>query len=98
MERYMPCWSERSQGLLDENGRTQDHGTAEELLESVQQNRKERCTDVGNMDFMHSSRHAWQTTKKLDSDSRPTKSAPLMSPDEIAKEIKKRGKHTKSEF
>ncbi|GFS07998.1 RNA-directed DNA polymerase from mobile element jockey-like [Elysia marginata] len=40
------------------------------------------------MDFTHCSRNAWQAIKKLDPDSRPTKSAPLISPDEIAQEIK----------
>ncbi|GFR91413.1 hypothetical protein ElyMa_002592900 [Elysia marginata] len=45
-ERYIPCWSERSQELLEEYERTQDHGTAEELLESFQQSRKEKWTEV----------------------------------------------------
>ncbi|GFR61524.1 RNA-directed DNA polymerase from mobile element jockey [Elysia marginata] len=42
-ERYIPCWSERSQELLDEYGMAQDHGTAEELhvLKSLLQSRRE---------------------------------------------------------
>ncbi|GFR94457.1 RNA-directed DNA polymerase from mobile element jockey-like protein [Elysia marginata] len=67
--------------------------TTEDLLESLQQSRKERWTEiVENMNCTHSSRHAWQTIKKLDPDFRPTKNAPLISLDEIAKEIKKEGK------
>ncbi|GFS17183.1 hypothetical protein ElyMa_003232800 [Elysia marginata] len=94
-ERFIPCWSDHSPKLSDECERTQDHGTAEELLESLQQSRKERWTeDVENTDFSHSSRHVWQIIKKLDPDSRLTKSAPLISPDEIVKEMKERGKHT----
>ncbi|GFS21798.1 RNA-directed DNA polymerase from mobile element jockey-like [Elysia marginata] len=55
----MPCWSERSQELLEEYERTQDHGTAEGLLESLQQSRKERWTKVvENIDFTPTSRHA----------------------------------------
>ncbi|GFR81193.1 hypothetical protein ElyMa_005917700 [Elysia marginata] len=46
------------------------------------------------MDFTHSSRYAWQTIKKLDPESRPTKSAPLTSQDETPEEIKDSGKHT----
>ncbi|GFS25864.1 protein rolling stone [Elysia marginata] len=74
---------------------TQDHGTAEELLESLQQSRKERWIEiVENMDLTYSSRHALQTIKKLDPDSRPPKNAPLISPCDIAKDIKERGKYT----
>ncbi|GFR61872.1 RNA-directed DNA polymerase from mobile element jockey-like [Elysia marginata] len=51
-EQYIPCWSERSQELLGEYERTQDHGTAEGLLKAIQQSRKERWTEVDeNMDL-----------------------------------------------
>ncbi|GFS26488.1 hypothetical protein ElyMa_005216200 [Elysia marginata] len=92
MERYILCWPEHHEEILEpEYERAQNHATDGELLESLQQSRKERWTET---DFTHSSRHAWQTMKKLDPDSRPTKSSLLISPDKIAEEIKEREKHT----
>ncbi|GFR66940.1 hypothetical protein ElyMa_000240700 [Elysia marginata] len=74
------------------------HKTTAQLkiyLSRSSKRRKQRETKVvENMDLTHPSRHAGQTIKKADPGSRPAKSAPPISPDEIAREIKERGTHT----
>ena len=48
-----------------------------------------------NLDMARSSRHAWQTIKKLDPDaSSSSKSASPIEADQVAQEIKARGQHT----
>ena len=91
---YIPCWSEESQKLLEEYEKTQNQETAEELLTSLEENRRERWIEVvENMDMTRSSRHAWQTIKKIDPDKYQPRSAPPIGADEVAKEIKQRGQH-----
>ena len=92
---YIPCWSEESQKLLEEYEKTQDQETAEKLLTSLEENRRERWIEVvENMDMSRSSRHAWQTMKKIDPEKSQPTSAPQIGADEVAKEIKQRGQHT----
>lgn len=94
-KQYIPCWSERSKELLKKYEETNEESIADELLESLHENRKERWMElVENLDLTHSSRHAWNTIKKLSPDPNNTKTAPLIEADNIAKEIKQRGQHT----
>ena len=48
---------------------------------------------VENLDLTRSSRHAWQTIKKLDPDKTTPKSASPIEADKVAQEIKTRGQH-----
>ena len=91
---YIPCWSERSENLLKEYEETQDQEIAEQLLDTLHEDRRQRWIDtVENLDMRHSSRHAWQLIKKLDPEGGTTKTAPVIKADEVAKEIKQRGQH-----
>ena len=88
-KQYIPCWTTNSEELLKKYEETQDQEIAEELLESLLENRKQRWIEVvENMDFRRSSRHAWTLIQKLDPDRKQTASAPQISANEIAKDIK----------
>lgn len=91
---YIPCWSEASENLLKEFEKTQDQEIAEQLLSTLQEDRRKRWIEtVENLDMRHSSRHAWQLIKKLEPKDNVNKTAPVISADEVAKEIKQRGRH-----
>ena len=92
---YIPCWSERRKELLEELERTQDQEIAEELLNSLQEGRRERWIEVvEGFDMRHSSRHACATIKKLDPEKSKSKSSAPIEADVVGKEIKQRSQHT----
>ena len=91
---HIPCWSKASEDLLKEFERTQDQEIAEQLLNTLQEDRRQRWIEtVENLDMRHSSRHAWQLIKKLNQEENGNKTAPIINADEVAKEIKQRGRH-----
>jgi len=92
--RYVPCWSQESEELLEEYERTQSPEVADELLSSLEKGRQERWTELTeSLDFRHSSRKAWNLLKKLDPDKKAQpKTKPTITVDEIAAEIKNRSK------
>nr|CAB3266991.1 reverse transcriptase [Phallusia mammillata] len=94
-KKYVPCWSKESEALFKAYEETNDNNTADQLLSSLNKDRRNRwISTVENLDFKHSSRKAWALLHKLDlnSTSKPKTAAPI-SANQIAKEIKQRGHH-----
>ena len=92
---YIPCWSEKSNALLEKYEETYDQSVGEDLLESLREGRRNKWIDtVESLDLKHSSRHAWNLFKKLDpvKNSKSTHSTPI-DVEMIAKEIKQRSTH-----
>ena len=98
-KQYIPCWTPESENLLREYDETGDQDTAEQLLNSLQHDRRNRWVQlVESMDFTRSSRQAWRLLKRLDEGGRQHQGTP-MDPDRIAQNIIQRGSHvTKYQF
>ena len=92
---YIPCWTPECRRLLDEYERTKDPETADALMAALDAGRRDRWVEkVESLDLKHSSRHPWQLLKKLEPASSTCRSAPAVTADQIAREIKARGMHT----
>ena len=66
-KQYIPCWTPESENLLREYEETGYQDTAEQLLNSLQDERRNRWVQsVESMDITRSSRQAWRLLERLD--------------------------------
>lgn len=87
-KEYIPCWNEDSDRLYNEFCTNESQETADELLLSLDEARKQEwASSVGNMDFKHSSRKAWCLLRKLGSAKPPPPNKPTLDPNSIAAHI-----------
>ena len=84
-DEYIPCWNEESDRLYREFLTNECQDTADKLLLSLDEARKNKWTQsVESMDFKHSSRKAWSLLRKLGSAKPPPPSKPTLDPNRIA--------------
>lgn len=63
---YIPCWTKESEQLYEEFKKTGDHEIGEDLIRSLNDNRRNKWEKtVESMDFKTSSRKAWRVLNKL---------------------------------
>lgn len=65
-QNYIPCWNREYDSLLKEYKHTGDGTIANQLIKSLDNERRNRwITAMDNMDFTHSSRKSWELLRKL---------------------------------
>lgn len=85
---YVPGWNAESDRLYKEFLESGQSEIAEDLLYSLDLNRKDKWMHtVENMDFRKSSRKAWSILRKLDANSMPIVNKPNIVPKVIARRI-----------
>lgn len=71
---YIPCWKQQSNALLKAYETTSDPEIATELINSLNDARRERWTEATeNLNFTRSSRKAWSLLRKLSNGGIPCK-------------------------
>lgn len=89
-KEYIPGWSVESTRLYQEFEDSGNTEIADELLKSLDENRKLKWENtLRGMDFTHSSRKAWNVLKKISCGSTPQFGKTLISPNVIANRILK---------
>lgn len=85
---YIPGWSEESENLYQEFLESGDNDIADELLESLDEARREKWINtVESLDFKKSSREAWSLLRKLGDGKSTSRSTPKIHPNKIAAHI-----------
>lgn len=87
-KEYIPCWNEDSDRLYAEFLDTESPEVAKELLQSLDEARRQRWTKtVESIDLTRSSRQGWATIRKLGGASKLCRKKPKINPDRIARKI-----------
>ena len=89
--RYILCWSQQREEILEEYERTGAQEIAYLLLDSLQSERQSRYIGaVEDMDISRSSRKAWNLLRKLDGGPPKFHTSPI-DPNSIAKKLNREG-------
>lgn len=87
-KEYIPCWSEESDRLYNEFLETEDPETAKELIQSLDEARKQKWIHtVENIDMKRSSRKGWSLLRKLGGAPKLFRKKPEISANRIAPKL-----------
>jgi hypothetical protein len=87
-KEYTTCWSSTTNNLFDKYQKSPNIDTADELLKSLNNSRKEKWNKLmENMNFTHSSRSCWSLLRKLGAANETTRSKSNISPNSVASRL-----------
>lgn len=87
-KEYVPCWGEETDRLYREFKDSGNQQTADDLLKSLDNARRERwCETVENLTFARSSRKPWSLIRKLGAAKPPNPNNAKIHPNKVARRI-----------